>query len=131
MKCFDAHVPVLNHRDAGAFERKSPSQVEFQQSLEIQSQETKSPKVSTTPPSPGHSTVPSSMNNARENMNSDEILVVVSKVKDYIRKKSGMNTSASVMEVLSNYVRASTDQAITQAEKNFRKTVLDRDFSTS
>ncbi|HHH36287.1 MAG TPA: hypothetical protein ENK48_05595 [Gammaproteobacteria bacterium] len=58
-----------------------------------------------------------------------EILVVASKVKNYIRSKAGMNTSASVMEALSERVRQLCDQAIENARNDKRKTVKDRDFS--
>lgn len=57
-----------------------------------------------------------------------EILVVASKLKGYIRDKSGMNTSAAVMPALSGKIRALCDQAIENAKKDGRKTVMDRDF---
>jgi len=58
----------------------------------------------------------------------NEILVVASKLKNYIRSKSGMNTSASVMEVVSDRIRQMCDQAIENASNDKRKTVKDRDF---
>ncbi len=58
-----------------------------------------------------------------------EVLVVASKVKAYIRAKSGMNTSASVMEALSARVRRLADEAIARAQADGRKTVMDRDFA--
>lgn len=58
----------------------------------------------------------------------EEVLVVASKIKNYIREKSGMNTSAAVMPVLSSKVRALCDQAVENAKKEGRKTVMDRDF---
>jgi histone H3/H4 len=57
-----------------------------------------------------------------------EVLVVASKLKNYIRSKSGMNTSAAVMEALSNKIRQLCDQAIENAKSEGRKTVMDRDF---
>jgi histone H3/H4 len=58
-----------------------------------------------------------------------ETLVVASKTKDYIRKASGgMNTSAAVMNILSEKVRQLCDQAIARAKSDGRKTVMDRDF---
>lgn len=57
-----------------------------------------------------------------------EVLIVASKLKNYIRAKSGMNTSASVIEALSAKVRALCDLAIENAKKDGRKTVMDRDF---
>jgi len=58
----------------------------------------------------------------------NEILVVASKLKNYIREKSGMNTSASALGVLSERVRQLCDQAIENARNDGRKTVKDRDF---
>lgn len=57
-----------------------------------------------------------------------ETLVVVSKLKNYIRSASGMNTSGSVSEVLSDMVRNLCNQAIERAKNDGRKTVMDRDF---
>ncbi len=100
VRCFDAHVPVLNHRDAGAFERKAPPQAaEPAQDLKAQP----------------------------ESLESD-ILVVVSKVKKYIKDQSGMNTSDAVMDLLSNQIRALADRGIESATQHGRKTILDRDF---
>ena len=58
-----------------------------------------------------------------------EILVVVSKLKQYIRSVSGMNTAGSVAPVLSDTIRNLCDQAIEKAKSDGRKTVMDRDFS--
>lgn len=58
----------------------------------------------------------------------EETLVVTSKVKNYIRTKSGMNTSSTVIGVLSSKVRQLCDQAIENAKADGRKTVMDRDF---
>jgi histone H3/H4 len=57
-----------------------------------------------------------------------EVLVVASKLKNYIRAKSGMNTSSAVMSVLSDRIRQLCDQAIESAKSEGRKTVMDRDF---
>ena len=58
-----------------------------------------------------------------------EVLVVASKVKNYIREKSGgMNTSATVMDALTMKVRQLCEQAINNAKSDGRKTVMDRDF---
>ncbi len=57
-----------------------------------------------------------------------DILIVASKLKDYIRARSDMNTSASVMDILSDIVRIECDRAIESARREGRKTVLDRDF---
>ena len=58
----------------------------------------------------------------------DDILIVVSKLKKYIRTRSGMNTSDNVMAVLSDHLRRLCELAIRHAAEDGRKTVLDRDF---
>lgn len=59
---------------------------------------------------------------------SDDVIVVVSKLKDYIRSAAGMNTAGNVASALSSKIRALCDQAIENARKDGRKTVMDRDF---
>lgn len=61
-------------------------------------------------------------------MSENEVLVVASKIKSYIRARSEMNTSAAVLEALSSKVRQLCDTAIENAKKEGRKTVMDRDF---
>lgn len=63
-----------------------------------------------------------------ENEEKSETLVVASKLKNYIREKSGMNTSAAVIDVLSNKLRRLCDEAVERAKQDGRKTVMDRDF---
>ncbi len=60
-------------------------------------------------------------------MADNEILIVQSKIKDYIRAKSGMNTSGSVSVQLSDAIRQLLDRAIASAQADGRKTVMDRD----
>jgi histone H3/H4 len=62
-------------------------------------------------------------------MSDNEVLVVASKIKSYIKDKGDMKTSANVLEVLSDRLRALCDKAIESARSDGRKTVLDRDFS--
>ncbi|OFZ20992.1 MAG: hypothetical protein A2X94_06565 [Bdellovibrionales bacterium GWB1_55_8] len=66
--------------------------------------------------------------NTTENSNEKETLVVASKVKNFIRASSGMNTSAAVMDILSDRVRELCQAAIENAKSEGRKTVMDRDF---
>jgi histone H3/H4 len=58
-----------------------------------------------------------------------EVLVVVSKLKKYIRSVSGMNTAGNVAPALSDVIRNLCNQAIEKARSDGRKTVMDRDFS--
>ena len=57
-----------------------------------------------------------------------EVLVVASKLKSYIKAKSGMNTSGAVVDAVSAKVRTLCDQAMENAKREGRKTVMDRDF---
>jgi histone H3/H4 len=57
-----------------------------------------------------------------------EVYVVASKVKQLIKEKSELNTSASVMEALSKIVEREVSKAIERAKADGRKTVMDRDF---
>ncbi|MGE0615180.1 MAG: hypothetical protein AB7P04_06040 [Bacteriovoracia bacterium] len=65
---------------------------------------------------------------SEEQATGGEVLVVISKLKKYIRDKSGMNTSSNVMEALSAKIRNLCDQAMENAKSDGRKTVMDRDF---
>ena len=58
----------------------------------------------------------------------DEVLVVVTKFKQYVKARSDMNTSDGVMPVLSAHLRRLARKAIRHAATSDRKTVLDRDF---
>lgn len=58
-----------------------------------------------------------------------EVLLVVSKLKNYIRSRAEMNTASSVAPALSEIVRKLCDKAIENAKKDGRKTVMDRDFA--
>lgn len=64
----------------------------------------------------------------KENLDND-ILIVASKLKAYIKAKSDMSTSADVMEILSDKVRNLCDRAMDSARQNGRKTVMSRDFT--
>lgn len=58
-----------------------------------------------------------------------EVLVIASRLKDYIQARSEFNTSQSVMDVLSDHLRVVCDRAIENARADGRKTVMDRDFA--
>jgi hypothetical protein len=56
------------------------------------------------------------------------ILIVVSRMKDYIRFKSDFNTSERAAGPLSAIVRKACDEAIEAAGRDERTTVLERDI---
>jgi len=57
-----------------------------------------------------------------------EVLIVVSRLKKYIKVLSGMNTSNDVVEVLSDHVRIETNAASKRALQAKRETLFARDY---
>lgn len=57
-----------------------------------------------------------------------EILVVASKLKQYIKLKHDLNTAATVFDALSDIIRFECDKAAEKARGEGRKTLMDRDF---
>ena len=115
--CWNLHNPVMNHKSSWAEENRSPRKEEYRPD-----NDTNAPRrILVT-------------NRADENIsssgegNEEDILIVASKLKQYIKDKYDMNTSANVMEALSRIVRRQTDRAITKAKSENRKTLMDRDF---
>ena len=129
LRCFDAHVPVMNHRDAGAFEKKAPltaaPKVEKPVTPSFQSAVHKEEKRQIVP---GRTELTSAKAAGVPSADSQDILIVVSKLKAYIRSRSGMNTSDFVASLLTGRVKILADRAIESAKKSGRQTVLDRDI---
>jgi hypothetical protein len=132
--CWDSHVPGARHRDAGALERTSPANAEAARVLEASAGASVPVKPVATPSVVKAGGAPA--DGVRRIVTSSqpkpgiprEVLIVASKCKDYIRLRSEFNTSASVMDALSDIVRRLCDDAIDRAREEGRKTVLDRDF---
>jgi len=122
--CWDSHVPLLRHRDAWAVEQTSPSREEWQreQQEEAAALERREARATAPPPEPR----PLSPRDAADVPR--DVLIVVSKLKAYVRARSGMNTSDGVVDVLSDRVRELCDRALEKAAQAGRKTLLDRDF---
>ena len=112
--CWNMHNPVMNHKSSWAEEMRSPKK----ESVEAVSENTPRRIIVANKP---QSTQASSADEA-------EILIVASKLKQYIKDKYDMNTSAGVMEILSHQVRRITDRAVDKAKSEGRKTVMDRDY---
>lgn len=111
--CWDVHNPVMNHKSAWAEEERSPSKE--QASLEREPRRIiVSNQKSSAPTNPANVPI--------------DILIVASKLKSYIKEKHDMNTSAGVMDKLSELVRQLADQAVVRARQDGRKTLMDRDF---
>lgn len=111
LPCWERHLPGAKHRDAAAVEKKSPMPADSTvgQRRIIPSQ-----------------TSSVSLNSSKKEEN--EILVVVSKVKAYIKSQADMNVSDDIMDILSHRIRYFCDQAIKNAQADGRKTVQDKDL---
>ncbi len=119
--CWDAHVPMMRHRDAWAEKATAPSRAQFEK--EEAEREGASARVEVETEK-RRRVVPAADDPALPR----EVLVVVSKLKGYVRARSEMNTSENVIPVLSDHLRRLCDEAIRNAARDGRKTVLDRDF---
>lgn len=118
--CWDAHVPEQRHRDAWAEPVKAPTRAAYQAELAREREE----DSQNADPAPTRRVVATRPDVEAER----EILVVVSKLKAYIRARSGLSTSDGVMEVLSDHLRKLSDAAAQNATAAGRKTVMERDF---
>ncbi len=132
--CWDAHVPEARHRDAWAEQETAPSRAEWLEkradssalsgrSSDDGSGEPRAVRRVVSTGGPQAAAAESAPDDLPE-----DVLVVVSKLKKYVRARSGFNTSDGVVQVLSDHLRALCGAAIQSAARNSRKTVLDRDF---
>ena len=120
VSCWEVHLPVAHHREAWALDKVAPAEAEA--------------KAETTGEKPARAAPKRRIARPAEHAGASdadvpaEVLIVASRLKDYIRAKSGMNASDRVLEPLSRIVRQVCDRAIRNAERDGRKTVLDRDI---
>lgn len=119
VSCFDAHLPGMRHRTAWAEEERAPSREAFarEQQAEQQKQTARDERATSQARPLAEGELPR------------EVLIVVSKLKAYIKARSGMNTSEDTMEALSDIVRAACDHAVREAGRDDRRTVKARDFA--
>ena len=102
--CWELHLPTERHRDAWAVEERAPTE-----------------------PEPPADEAATRRPRRRKAEGEAEILVVASRLKAYIREGSGFNTSDGVLPLLSDAIRRICDEAIGNARRAERQTVLDRD----
>ncbi|MFT3691694.1 MAG: hypothetical protein QM831_01050 [Kofleriaceae bacterium] len=140
VSCWDSHVADARHRDAWAVEKFAPTQAQWAADREKDPEPAPKPApvVAAAPVvrrvvADGGSapvavpTVPASTGVNLNDVVDKDILIVVSKMKAYIKARSGMSTAEAVADVLSEHVRAICDESIRAAARNDRKTVLERD----
>ena len=130
VSCWDSHLAVVRHRESWALERRAPSAEEWERE---QQQASKEPSMTSTsagasPSERSPRRVMPAPATRKPDPVEDDILVVMSKLKNYVRARSGYNTSDRVAAPLSDALRNLCDRAIEKARAEGRRTVLDRDF---
>ncbi|HSC87334.1 MAG TPA: hypothetical protein VLC09_08700 [Polyangiaceae bacterium] len=137
--CWDAHVPDARHRDAWAEEETAPTREAYLAEREgreatatrriVGAPRSEAAGTSTgSSTSSSHGTSPATENDAELPR---DVLVVVSKLKAYVKARSNMSTSDGVVDVLSDHLRELANRAVRSAAQNSRKTVLARDFEAA
>jgi hypothetical protein len=151
--CWDSHVAMLRHRDSWAVEAKAPTAAVWERELAAEAAAAAAaPKPATVAPKqvsaigsapvarrvvgdsgsltnvppPSAAGSPAAAQPAFAEADRD-MLIVVSKLKKYVKDRAGMNCSDAIAEILSDHVRAICDDAIRAAGRDERKTVLERD----
>lgn len=127
--CWDVHLPLMNHREAWAEERRAPTREAWlrEQAEEAASASSAAPAAASAPAREPQRRIASAAR-APAARPPREVLVVVSKLKSYVRERSGMSTSDAVIELLSDKLRDLCDDAIQSAMREGRRTVMERDF---
>ncbi len=130
LTCWEVHLPEAHHREAWALERTAPR--------------TAAETATGSPPRPAASGASAARPAAATERRGDrhivrpaaasarpaaprEVLIIASRLKEYIRVRSGFHASDGVLDPLSDAVRHLCDEAILKAEREGRRTVLDRD----
>lgn len=127
--CWEIHLPTERHREAWAVEARAPK---------VPDPAEAGPRMRTTtghgpvhaPSGPGaaaRTTTATTTAPSEPRSSPTDVLVVASKLKTYVREGSGFNTSDRVMLVLSDVLRRLCDEAMRNARRSGRDTVLDRD----
>ena len=133
LSCWNGHVPTMRHRDAWAEEQSSPTRDEWEAQRASVGPEPSLPArekhvVDTPRPQSGRRTETEEETHLAPGEIPHDVLIVASKLKKYIKARSGMSTSDGVMDVLSDRVRKLCEDAMLRAREDGRKTVMDRDF---
>jgi hypothetical protein len=136
VSCWDSHVADARHREAWAVEARAPNKAQWEADHARDPAPAPKPAVAAAPvvrrvvgDAPSAPVAAPAANggvNLQEVVD-NEMLIVISKMKKYIKDRSGMNCGDVVAELLSEHVRAICDEAIRAAARNERKTVLERD----
>jgi hypothetical protein len=138
VECWEEHLPLMRHREAWAVEETAPTK----EAWEAQTGQAPAPRRKPTTevaalesPAPAKREPGGPRRRIRVGSaprmvapEPGEILVVVSRFKNHVRERFGMNTSDAVMDVLSSHLRSICHRAVENARADGRKTLMDRDF---
>ena len=127
VSCWEVHLPVARHRESWAEERRAPRRAEAAREAATETSGDRAPRkprriiaekprMASAAPSPG------------ADASAKEVLIVASRLKEYIRVSAGYKMSERVLGPLSDIVREIAEQAIKNARADGRMTVLDRDI---
>jgi hypothetical protein len=115
--CWELHLPGARHREAWAVEATAPHAGQASGAADEGAERRATRRLLVRGPSaPRAPAAP------------QEVLIVASRLKDYVRARAGFNTSDGVLEPLSEIVRRACEQAIQNARREGRKTLLERDI---
>jgi hypothetical protein len=129
LTCWEVHLPGANHREAWALERSAPrSAAEAAGAPGGGAAPRPAPAASPAKPAEpaGQRRIVRPSAGGR-NAAPRELLVIASRLKDYVRARSGFHTSDAVLDALSDAIRNLCDEAILKAEREGRRTILERD----
>ncbi len=119
VNCWDAHVPMMNHRSsAWAEEQFAPKRAPVSHRMPTGGGDSDELRAR----------LMRQLAADKKPAESKDVLIVASKLKKYIKDRADMNCSADVLEVLSDIVRHHANDAIDRARADGRKTVKARDF---
>lgn len=126
VSCWSTHNEIYNHKSAWAEEEMSLTKLKWEEQNSMKDLNSNPRRrIVTTTNKADSSQISSDLS---QNVNQEDILVVASKLKNYIKERSGLNTSADVLPALSDIMREKADSAIHKARRDGRKTVMARDF---
>ena len=132
VSCWDEHLPIARHRESWAEERHAPATREAAERVAKPKEAPRPKRRIVADAKPARAAEPAAAKPAATGTTaSNEVLIVASRLKDFVRYESGFNTSDRVLEPLSEIVRRVCRQAIANAERDGRKTILDRDIPKS
>jgi len=124
--CWEAHLPLMRHREAWAEEEKAPSAAQWEKE-QAEGDKPKRRVVAGAAAKDARRRVVGAKPTAVP-QGPREVLIVASRLKHFIKEVWGMNTSDGVLDPLSEEVRRVCVKAVENAKEDGRKTLLDRDF---